>query len=324
MNISAIEPISQAWNHMVRILFKPFEIKKWFVLGFCAFLAQCNEGGGGNYGNYYSYSGNNGPNVSIPGGFDEGKVWIDANFSLFLTILISGIILVILIGLLATWLSSRGKFMLLDGIVKNRGAIKEPWTEYKTEGNSLFLFSIVIGLLILLTFSLIAGISVLIALPDIQSETFGGAGVAAIVVGGSLMLLFILACIAFSAFVKILMVPTMYLKRVRAIEGWKIAWNQLLKGHVGSFILLILMMFLLGLGAGMVGTLAICATCCIGALPYISSVLFLPITVFFVCYALCYIQQFGGDWKFFKNMCGFCNYNMEGLEEGCACPECGK
>ena len=319
MNISAIDPITSAWNHMVRILFKPFEIKKWFVLGFCAFLAQCGEGGGsgGSGGSRWS-------NSNSTTSFDEGKAWVEANFSLVLTILISGIILAILIGLLVSWLSSRGKFMLLDGIVKNRGAIKEPWAEYKTEGNSLFLFSVVIGLLVLLTFSLIAGISVLIAMPDIQSETFGGAGVAAIVVGSSLMLLFILACIALSAFVKILMVPTMYLKRVRAIEGWKIAWNQLLKGHVGSFILLILMMFLLGIGAGVVAMFAICATCCVGALPYISSVLLLPITVFFACYALCYIQQFGGDWTFFKNMCSFCHYNMEGLEEGHACPECGR
>ena len=319
MNISAIDPITSAWNHMVRILFKPFEIKKWFVLGFCAFLAQCGEGGGsgGSGGSRWS-------NSNSTTSFDEGKAWVEANFSLVLTILISGIILAILIGLLATWVSSRGKFMLLDGIVKNRGAIKEPWSEYKTEGNSLFLFSIVIGLLFLLTFSLIAGISVLIAMPDIQSETFGGAGVAAIIVGSSLMLLFILAGIALSAFVKILMVPTMYLKRVRAIEGWKIAWNQLLKGHLGSFILLILMMFLLGLGAGVVAMFALCATCCIGALPYISSVLLLPITVFFVCYALCYIQQFGGDWTFFKNMCRFCHHNMEGLEEGHSCPECGK
>jgi len=119
-------------------------------------------------------------------------------------------------------------------------------------------------------------------------------------------------------------VPTMYLKRVRAIEGWKIAWNQLLKGHVGSFILLYLMVILLGLGAGVIATFACCATCCIGALPYISSVLFLPITVFFVCYALCYIQQFGNDWTFFKNLCRFCNYDMQGLEEGHTCPECGK
>ncbi len=76
MNISPIEPISQAWNHMVRILFKPFEIKKWFVLGFCAFLAQCDEMGG-NGGNFWS--GNNNTNV---GGFDEGKAWIETNFSL--------------------------------------------------------------------------------------------------------------------------------------------------------------------------------------------------------------------------------------------------
>jgi hypothetical protein len=317
MHISAVDPITPAWNHMVRILFKPFAFKKWLALGFCAFLAQCGE-----------QSGSNGSQIwSQPGGstrFDEGKAWIETNFDLFITILVSSVVVLILLSLLVTWISSRGKFMLLDGIVKNRGAIKEPWSEYKTEGNSLFLFSVVIGFTLLLGLACIGGVSALIALPDIQSETFSGAGVAAIVVGGSLMLLFILACIAFSAFVKILMVPTMYLKRVRAIEGWKIAWNQLLKGHVGSFILLILMMFLLGLGAGVVAMFAICATCCIGALPYISSVVLLPITVFFVCYALCYIQQFGSEWTFFKNMCRFCNYELEGLEEGHICPECGK
>ena len=122
------------------------------------------------------------------------------------------------------------------------------------------------------------------------------------------------------------MVPTMYLKRVRAIEGWKIAWNQLLNGHVGSFMLLILIMFLvvLGIGASTVALYAFCATCCIAALPYVSSVLFLPITVFFVCYALCYIQQFGIEWKFFKAMCEKCGYDMQGLPEGDVCPECGQ
>jgi hypothetical protein len=88
--------------------------------------------------------------------------------------------------------------------------------------------------------------------------------------------------------------------------------------------LLFLMMALLAIGANTIGMYAICATCCIGALPYVSSVLFLPITVFFTCYALCYIQQFGNDWAFFKNMCRHCNYDMEGLEEGHTCPECGK
>ena len=214
--------------------------------------------------------------------------------------------------------------MLLDGIVKNRGAIKEPWSEYKREGNSLFLFSVLLGFGLLFCFLVIGGGSAFIAIPDFQSGTFSGYGIAAIIVGGSLLLLYIIACIAIAFFMNVFLVQTMYLKRVLAVEGWKIAWNQLCKKHIGASILLFLMMFLLGIGAGVVAMFAVCATCCIGALPYISSVLLLPITVFFVCYALCYIQQFGGDWTFFKNMCRFCHYNMEGLEEGCACPECGK
>ena len=316
MKISVIDPITPAWNHMVRILFKPFAFKKWLALGFCAFLAQCGDSGGAGF--------NSISNQSTGNSFEQGKVWIDANFGLFLAFLLTGIGIIILVSLLITWLSSRGKFMLLDGIVKNQGAIKEPWNEYKTEGNSLFLFSIVTGLALFFGLALIGGLATLIALPDIQNETFSTSAITAIVVGGPLLFLYIIACIAFSFIVKVLMVPAMYLKRVRAIQGWKIAWSQLFKGHVGSSILLLLMMFLLAIGSGTVAMFAICATCCIAALPYVSSVVLLPITVFFVCYALCYIQQFGDEWTFFKSMCGYCNYDLEGLDEGSACPECGK
>jgi hypothetical protein len=316
-HISPIDPISPAWNHMVRILFKPFAFKKWLALGFCAFLAQCGE-----------QSGSNGSQIwSQPGGstrFDEGKAWIETNFDLFITILVSSVVVLILLSLLVTWISSRGKFMLLDGIVKNRGAISEPWSEYKTEGNSLFLFSVVLGFTLLLGLACIGGVSALIALPDIQSETFTGSGVTAIVVGGLILLVYLIVCIAISFFVSVFMVPTMYLKRMCAVDAWKTAWSQLFIPKFGASLLLFLMMLLLALGAGVASTIAVCATCCIAALPYVSSVVLLPITVFFVCYALCYIQQFGSEWTFFKNMCRFCNYNLEGLEEGHACPECGK
>jgi hypothetical protein len=188
----------------------------------------------------------------------------------------------------------------------------------------LFLFSIIVGFACLFVLALIGGLAALIAIPDIQDETFGVSAIIAIVVGGSLLILYILACIVLSFIIKVLLIPTMYLKRVGAVEGWKIAWNQLFKSHVWSSILLLLMMFLLAIGAGTIAICAVCATCCIAALPYVSSVVLLPITVFFVCYALCYIQQFGSEWTFFKNMCRFCNYEMEGLKEGSACPECGK
>ena len=319
MHISPIDPISQAWNHMVRILFKPFEFKKWMLLGFCTFLAQCGEGAGSGSAGDWS-------NSSNQQGFDNAKQWVESNMELVIGIAIGTLTLIIVIGLLVNWLSSRGKFMLLDGIVKNRGAVSEPWTEYKTEGNSLFFLRIVVGIIAVLGLLVAVGVPVLVALPDIKSETFSEASFAAIVFGCFLFIPYIIACITFSFFLRVFVIPTMYLKRVRAVEGMGIAWRTLCKGHIGSAILFFIMMFLLGIVAAIVAIIATCATCCIVALPYIGSVILLPITVFFACYAICYIQQFGEEWQFAlygPNNCSSCGYLREGLKDGLACPECG-
>jgi hypothetical protein len=316
MNISVIDPIGSAWNHMVRILFKPFAFKKWLALGFCAFLAQCGE----QVGN----SGNSWGNQNNTGNFENAKSWIEANFNLFILYVGIGLTVLLLIALFIVWISSRGKFMLLDGIVKNRGAIKEPWIEFKTLANSLFGLTIIIELLAILCLMIIAGIGVLIAMPDFQSETFSGFGITAIAVTAILLICYIVACIVITFFMQVFLVPTMYLKRVRAIEGWKIAWVQFYSGHKWSTVLLFFMWVLLSIAAGTAAIIVVCATCCCAALPYISSVVLLPISVFFVCYALMYIQQFGNDWVFFKSMCPGCNYDLQGLENGQNCPECGR
>ena len=44
------------------------------------------------------------------------------------------------------WVGARGRFIFTDCIVRNRGAVVAPWTEYRREGNSLFLFSLVVAL----------------------------------------------------------------------------------------------------------------------------------------------------------------------------------
>ena len=41
------EPLSRAWTRMTDALFRPFDIKKWFVVGFTAWLAGLASGGGG-------------------------------------------------------------------------------------------------------------------------------------------------------------------------------------------------------------------------------------------------------------------------------------
>jgi hypothetical protein len=34
------------------------------------------------------------------------------------------------------WVASRGRFIFTDCLVKQRGAIVEPWREFRREGNS--------------------------------------------------------------------------------------------------------------------------------------------------------------------------------------------
>ena len=201
--------------------------------------------------------------------------------------------------LLVTWISSRGRFMFLDGIVKNRGAVKEPWTEYRREGNSLFLFRILLGLIALLGFAIAAGIPFVIALHDIQTGVFDTGAILAIITAALLFIPYILVCIAVSFMVDAFVVPTMYLRRVRAFEGWRIAWRELVRQHMGAALLLFLMLLILGIGVGVVVVLATCLTCCITAIPYVGTVLLLPIPVFFASYVLEYIQQFGDDWQFY-------------------------
>ena len=320
MNISVTAPFKSAWNHMVRILFKPFDIKKWFVLGFCAFLAQCGEGGGsGNTGNWNQSGG-----TSFQETADNIETWITANWALFLSIAIGSVLFILIINLLVTWLSSRGKFMLLDGVVKNRGAVVEPWSEYKTEGNSLFIFRFIISIIVMISFMLILGISAYFAYPDFQAETWETGATNAIILLVGLGVPLAIICIAFKFFLGGFVIPTMYLRRVRVMEGMQLAWNHICKGHMGSAVLLFFMMFLLGIGVAIIAVVVTCATCCIAALPYISAVVFLPITVFFTCYFLAYIEQFGNDWKFFTPVCDSCGYDKQGHAVDAKCPECGK
>ena len=68
MKISVINPISPAIERTKLVLFRPFDLGKWFKLGFCAFLATLGEGGspnsgGSSGGDSGGRTGDNGPGL---------------------------------------------------------------------------------------------------------------------------------------------------------------------------------------------------------------------------------------------------------------------
>ncbi len=286
---SVIDAIGDAFRRMARILFQPFHIQKWFVLGFCAWLANLGEGGG--------FSGR----VSGSGGPDVGPVgpWFEEHMAAIILIAVAVVVVLLALGVLVLWLSARGKFMFLDGVVHNRGAVVEPWRRYRRLANSLFWFRLAYILTVLLVLAITGAVCVGVAWTDIQREEFGLAAVAAIVLGIVLLVPFILIANLVDALLKDFVVPVMYLRDRRVMTAWGIFWRELGRGHVGPLVLFYLMKFVLAMGIGLAALLAICATCCIAVLPYIGTVILLPVFVFMRCYSVCFIEQYGPEWRLF-------------------------
>jgi hypothetical protein len=101
--------------------------------------------------------------------------------------------------------------------------------------------------------------------------------------------------IVFVALISHLMVPVMYRRRCLAREAF-VDVTRLIFHNPGPFLLFVLLMIALALGVAVAGTVVACATCCIGGLPYISTVLLLPAIVWLAAYRLLFLRQFGDQY----------------------------
>jgi hypothetical protein len=90
-------------------------------------------------------------------------------------------------------------------------------------------------------------------------------------------------------------VPLMYVRRCRAGQAFRQVAGLVLE-NAGPFILFCLFGVCLLLGAGMIGGIATCLTCCLALLPYVGTVILLPVFVFLRTFGLRFIRQFGPDY----------------------------
>jgi hypothetical protein len=91
------------------------------------------------------------------------------------------------------------------------------------------------------------------------------------------------------------MVPVMYRRRCRAIEAFRDV-TLLIWHHLGSFFLLCLFGIVLVLAVLLIGAIVTCATCCLAALPYVGTVILLPLFVCLRAFGLVFLRQFGPDY----------------------------
>lgn len=306
MSISVIDPVGWAIHRTQSMLFGPIQLEKWFTLGFCAFLAQLGSNGGGGFNGFSGGGGGGGGPGPAGGAGGEGAPGDDMRRIMEalqenLTPIILGVscllVVGVAVGMLLTWLSSRGQFMFIDGVARNRGAVVEPWREYRAEGNSLFWFRFWFGLATVLAFFLAGGVCLLIAWPDIQAQRFGPMAAAAIAafVASFLVLGVVSGCVR--VFLLHFVAPMMYARRIPVGEGWREFGRVMLAGHKGTLVLYVLFQIVIGIGVGLIALVVTCLTCCLAALPYLSSVILLPLHVFGRSYSIYFLEQFGPEWQ---------------------------
>ena len=286
--IEIFKPFGEGFELMKRILFRPFDLKKWLVIGFAAWLANLGCGVGGfNYSNSQRR--------------DAHKVH-ETISQIPQPILIAGIgilvCLLLLLIVLVAWLRARGRFIFVDCIARNRAAIVEPWKEFRAEGNSFFLFLLVV-VFVLIGLAVVGTLALALPLIVRGSATWPGP---ALVTVFCVFLILLIALAVTLAVISQLMVPIMYRKRCRAWPAF-LQVLDLVTSHPGPILLYLLFFLLLGVAVVVISCAVACATCCLAAIPYVGTVIILPIPVTLAAFSLLFLRQFGSDydvWAEFK------------------------
>src|SRR5260221_8218903 len=265
-----------AWERMMVILFRPFDLGKWFVIGFSAFLAGLLQGGNGVNGGSFNNLGNlNKPGGSQTSGFDFNQLhsslsnaFAGVQLGLIIGIAVVVLAFVLALTLLLYWVGARGQFLFLDNIVRNRGEIAWPWQFYARQANSLFFFYLLFVAIAFAVFVPILVVAVVMCLPLFQHNRWPEGGeIAGFIVLG--VVYFVLAVVFnFILFIfREFGVPLMFRNGllVRAAFGEAMG---LLREHAGSVVIFVLLRFAIAIGVGIISIIA-CCFCCIVARAYL-------------------------------------------------------
>jgi hypothetical protein len=300
--INFTRAFDSAWERMLIILFQPFDLGKWCAVGFSAFLAGFLQGGNGFTSRFdYRYNFNNGWNTSQAAQMQKIHDQAMALFAhwqsgTFLLVTLVGFAVGLALALLFIWLGARGQFLLLDNVVRNRGAIAWPWHNYSRQGNSLFLFYLAVFLISLAFIIPILIALAVLAIPlfrqdrwPVGGEIIGFAGLGFVYFVLTVIMTFVL--FVFREFG----IPLMFRQGLLARRAFWASMN-LIRQHPGSVLLFVLLRIAIFIGVVILSVIICCCTCCIGMVPYIGTVILLPVLIYVKCFTLDCLAQFGPEY----------------------------
>lgn len=294
MRVEFVAPLGRSYGRMKTALFRPFDLGKWLVVGFSAWLAWLGQHGGSG-GSWRTHQ-------DLDGFRSQARRTMDRitdmlSEPLWFGIAVVVIVLLVVLGLAILWVSSRGKFVFLHNVVHDAREIVEPWKQTAALGNSLFLWRLLFGLVgLAVAIPFVAGLWFNAVVPFLDGGTPRLVPTLGIALGW--------ACvgIVFAFIVHYLenfVVPIMYRDGIRAMPAWG-RFSRLFGSDPVSFLLFAFFTLAVWIVilAGIL--LAGCVTCCcawvIIAIPYVGTVVMLPIFYTYRAWGPEFLAQFGPEW----------------------------
>ncbi len=299
MTVHFMEPLSHAWNRMKIALFKPFDLHKWFVVGFNAFLAGLfgvwNSGSGARFGQH----GNFRDAVYFP---HTAWTWLMAH-PLWSYLILFGAVVMIALYVVLTWAGARGTFMLMDNVVKNSVEVAKPWREYRKEGNSLFVWRLLLAIGAFVTFGAVIAVFFARGTALYEADISPALPIGFIIGLGLVMFGLIVIWGYIHLFLRDFVAALMYRDRITCGQAWKSflrAFGKAPFHFIGYGVLIFFLVIAFIIAVAAAGLL----TCCIGfillAIPYISTVVTLPVWYAYRGFSLEFLAQLGPEYDAFK------------------------
>jgi hypothetical protein len=287
-SISLMDQIGPSIDHTKAILFAPFDLNRWLAIGFCAWLASFGEGGS-------SGGSRNQDSNEVTEVVNRAQDFLTANPMIAAAFFILGIILFVLV----IWLSSRGRFMFYNCVLYNSDQVVQPWHYYKHLASSLFRFRLGLAAIAFAFGATMIGIVTGFGI-NLQNSSLS-------MVWPRLLPLLPLILIPLGLLIcEVLttdfVIPLMHKHTLTCTAAWSRLWSLVTRQPLDIFLYLLfkaLIAVAIAVTLFFLGLMTCGCACCVAALPYVGTVLLLPVPTFKRSFSLFYLRQFGPDFDLF-------------------------
>jgi len=284
--ISLMDHVGPSIDHTKAILFAPFDLNRWLAIGFCAWLASLGQGGG---------SGGNQNSNEVNEVVNRVQDFLTANPMIVVACFVLAIVLVVLV----IWVSSRGRFMFYHCVLYNSDQVIHPWHYYQHLAGSLFRFRLVLAAV-----GMVFGFAVVAILANfginLQTGNFSMAWPRLLPLFP--LALFPLGLLICAVLTNDFVIPIMHKHTLTCTAAWSRLWVLITAYtlHIFLYLLFKAVIHVALVTALIFVTLTTCGfACCLFLLPYVGTVLLLPVPTFKRAFSLHYLRQFGPDFDLF-------------------------